>query len=84
MKFLRRLGRTLGDLVTSKKVLTAGLTAAIGLVVKDPELRRELVLLGLTRVGAQGIADAGKEASKVNARLEAEAPSVPPKRSRSG
>ena len=59
MKFLKRLGRTLGDLFTSKKAIAA----AVGMVASaagHPELGQ----IAAAYVVGQGIADHGKESAK--------------------
>lgn len=64
MNWLRKFAGTVGDYVSSKKVITAALTVVVSAVVKDPELRDKIVYAGLALLGAQGAADFGKAAKK--------------------
>lgn len=72
--WLKRFAATVGDLLTSKKVLTALATGAAGVFIKDPALRDRIVATGVVLIGAQGAADVGKEAVKAN---KAPAPPAP-------
>ncbi len=67
----------LRDFVTSKKVLTAILTAAAGALIKDPTVRDRVVAAGLTLLGAQAMTDHGKAAEEVKAAAAAPAPKPP-------
>lgn len=58
-KFFQRLGRTILDLVTSKKAIAAGI-GAVATAAGQPEIG---AVLGAYVLG-QGIADHGKEAQK--------------------
>lgn len=57
----------LRDFVTSKKVLTAVLTAGATYFVKDTAIRDRVVAIGLILIGGQALADHGATAAKVNA-----------------
>lgn len=69
MHFLKRLGRALLDIVTSKKAIAAAATAVAGYTGAPVEV----VAAGLSYVVAQGFADRGKEAAKKAAQLAEEA-----------
>ncbi len=73
---LRKLGACLWvmlrDFVTSKKVLTALLTAGAGLFIKDPDARDRVVAAGLALLVAQGATDAGKAAAVTKAAVPKE------------
>ena len=61
--FLVLLARMLVEFLTSKKVLTAILTAAAGAFIKDPATRDRVVAVGLTLIGGIALADHGKAAA---------------------
>jgi len=69
MNFLKRLGRALLDMVTSKKAIAAAATAIAGYTGAPVEV----VAAGIGYVVAQGVADRGKEAEKKKAQLAEEA-----------
>ncbi len=59
--FFKKLLTSLHDLLSSKKVWTAAATAVVSAVVKDPATRDHIIQVGSVLVGAQGLADFGKE-----------------------
>lgn len=72
--FLLLLLGMLRDFVTSKKVLTAVLTAVAGALIKDPTTRDRIVAIGLMLLGGQALTDHGKAAEEVKAAVAAKAP----------
>lgn len=68
MNFLKRLGRALLDIVTSKKAIAAAATAVAGYTGAPVEV----VAAGIAYVVGQGVADRGKEAEKKKAQLAEE------------
>jgi len=65
MTFTQRLLATLKELVTSKKVLIAILTAVAGALIKDPAFRDRVIAVGTALVLGQGMADFGKSATQI-------------------
>jgi hypothetical protein len=61
----------LHDFLTSKKVLTAILTAVAGVAIKDPDTRDRVVTVGVGLLVAQGATDAGKAAAVTKAKADA-------------
>lgn len=67
MKTLAPLLAMLREWITSKKVLTAILTAVAGVLIRDHELRDRVMAVGVVLLGAQGANDAGKGKAEVEA-----------------
>lgn len=65
MGFLSSLFVMLKDFVTSKKVLTAAITAVATALIKDPGLRTNVVEIGAVLLAGQGLADHGKAAAQI-------------------
>lgn len=68
MSFLKRLGRALADILTSKKAIAAVSGIVAHKIGADPEVVGSIAAY----VVAQGIADHGKEAAKKKLHSDAE------------
>lgn len=60
--FVTNLLKTLHDLVTSKKVLTAVGTVLTSYLAHDPDFKKTVLMTGVALLLGQGAADFGKAA----------------------
>jgi hypothetical protein len=78
---LLSLGAMLREYLTSKKVLTAVLTALAGVFIKDAAVRDRVVAVGMTLIAALAVVDHGKATAGARAVPPAPPPGSAPTQS---